>query len=226
MKQIAVSTGARRGGSGDPGLTPQRRKIIQVIEDSLQSRGYPPSLREIGQAVGLASTSSVSYQMSVLEATGYLSRETGRPRTAVLRTPDGPGPDVEAARAADKRMTDVPVVGRIAAGVPILAEQAPDEVISLPKLLTGEGSLIALRVAGDSMIGAAIADGDWVVVRQQNVADNGDIVAAMIEGEATVKTFKRTGDQVWLIPHNPLFDPIDGNDAQILGKVVTVIRKI
>ena len=113
MKQTTVSTGARHGGSGDPGLTPQRRKIIRVIEDSLLSRGYPPSLREIGQAVGLASTSSVSYQMSVLEATGYLSRETGRPRTAVLRAPADPDPHVRAAGPADKRLTDIPVVGRI-----------------------------------------------------------------------------------------------------------------
>ncbi len=232
MKQITASTGARRGGSGDPGLTPQRRKIIRVIEDSLQSRGYPPSLREIGQAVGLASTSSVSYQMSVLEATGYLSRETGRPRTAVLRTPDGPGPGVEAARPADKRMTDVPVVGRIAAGVPILAEQAPEEVISLPKLLTGEGSLIALRVAGDSMIGAAIADGDWVVVRKQPDANNGDIVAAMVESdtsadrEATVKTLKRADGHTWLIPHNPVYTPILADRAEIIGKVVSVLRRL
>src|ERR1700721_3172906 len=114
MKQTTVSTGARQGGSGDPGLTPQRRNIIRVIEASLQSRGYPPSLREIGQAVGLASTASVSYQMSVLEAAGYLSRETGRPRTAVLRAPGGADPDVEPARPADKSLTNVPVVGRIA----------------------------------------------------------------------------------------------------------------
>jgi repressor LexA len=221
----------------DPGLTPQRRKIIRVIEESLQGRGYPPSLREIGQAVGLASTSSVSYQMSVLEATGYLSRETGRPRTTVLRDPDEPGPDAPGpdagpARRDDKRMTDVPLVGRIAAGVPILADETPDDVISLPKLLTGEGSLIALRVRGDSMIGAAITDGDWVVVRRQPDADNGDIVAAMLESdasadrEATVKTLKRADGHTWLIPHNPVYAPILADRAVIIGKVVSVLRRL
>ena len=233
MKQMAVGTGARPGGSGDPGLTPRRREIMRVIEDSLQSRGYPPSLREIGQAVGLASTSSVSHQMSVLEATGYLSRETGRPRTAVLRVPDGPDPDAVAAGPADKRMTDIPVMmGRIAAGDPILTDDRPDEVISLPKLLTGEGNLIALRVKGDSMIGAAIADGDWVVVRRQPNADNGDIVAAMLESdssadsEATVKTFKRADGHTWLIPHNPVYAPILADRAEIIGKVVSVLRRL
>ena len=232
MKQMTVSTEARPGGSGDPGLSPQRRKIIRVIEDSLQSRGYPPSLREIGQAVGLASTSSVSYQMSVLEAAGYLSRETGRPRTAVLRAPGGPAPDAAAPPPADKRLTAVPVVGRIAAGVPILADETPDEVISLPRLLTGEGTLIALRVTGDSMIGAAIADGDWVVVRRQPDADNGDIVAAMIESdasadrEATVKTLKRADGHTWLIPHNPVYTPILADRAEIIGKVVSVLRRL
>ena len=122
--------------------------------------------------------------------------------------------------------TYVPVLGRIAAGGPILAEEAVEDVFPLPRELVGEGSLFMLKVVGESMVDAAICDGDWVVIRQQNVADNGDIVAAMIDGEATVKTFKRTAGQVWLMPHNPAFDPIPGNDAAILGKVVTVIRKI
>ena len=120
----------------------------------------------------------------------------------------------------------MPVLGRIAAGGPILAEEAVEDVFPLPRELVGEGSLFLLKVVGESMVDAAICDGDWVVVRQQNVADNGDIVAAMIDGEATVKTFKRTRGQVWLMPHNPVFDPIPGNDAAMLGKVVTVIRKI
>jgi repressor LexA len=122
--------------------------------------------------------------------------------------------------------TYVPVLGRIAAGGPILAEQAVEDVFPLPRELVGEGSLFLLKVVGESMIDAAICDGDWVVVRQQNVADNGDIVAAMIDGEATVKTFKRTDGHVWLMPHNPAFEPISGDDASVLGKVVTVIRKI
>jgi repressor LexA len=231
MRQTEGSAEAR-GGSGGPGLTPKRRKIIQVIEDSLQSRGYPPSLREIGQAVGLASTSSVSYQMSVLEEAGYLSRETGRPRTAVLRAPDERDPGTRAPAPHDKRMTQVPVVGRIAAGVPIIADETPDDVMPLPKLLTGEGNLIALRVAGDSMIGAAIADGDWVVVRRQPDADNGDIVAAMVESdasadrEATVKTLKRADGHTWLIPHNPVYTPILADRAEIIGKVVSVLRRL
>jgi len=122
--------------------------------------------------------------------------------------------------------TFVPVLGRIAAGGPILAEEAVEDVFPLPRELVGEGSLFLLKVIGESMVDAAICDGDWVVVRQQNTADNGDIVAAMIDGEATVKTFKRTRNQVWLMPRNPAFDPIPGNDAAILGRVVTVIRKI
>ncbi len=129
-------------------------------------------------------------------------------------------------------MTRVPVVGRIAAGVPILADETSDDVIALPKLLTGEGSLIALRVAGDSMIDAAITDGDWVVVRRQPDADNGDIVAAMIESdasadrEATVKTLKRADGHTWLIPHNPMYTPILADGAEIIGKVVSVLRRL
>ena len=235
MRKIEVSAQARpgkQGGSGDPGLTPRRRKIIRVIEDSVQNRGYSPSLREIGAAVGLASTSSVSHQMSVLEAAGYVSRETGRPRTAVLREPGGPGPDAEPAGRHDKRMTEVPLVGRIAAGVPILADGAADDVMPLPRLLTGEGSLIALRVAGDSMIGAAIADGDWVVVRRQPDANSGDIVAALLESdvsadrEATVKTLKKADGHTWLIPHNPVYTPILADRAEIIGKVVSVLRRL
>jgi repressor LexA len=235
MKQIAASTTARQAGqvgSGDPGLTPQRRKIIRVIEDSLQSRGYPPSLREIGAAVGLASTSSVSYQMSVLEAAGYLSRETGRPRTAVLRGPDGPGSDAGPTSREDKRLTNIPVMGGIKAGPPGIADGAAEDVILLPRLLTGEGSLIALRVTGDSMIDAAITDGDWVVVRCQPDAESGDIVAAMLESdvsadrEATVKTLKKADGHTWLIPHNPVYTPILADRAEIIGKVVSVLRRL
>ena len=120
----------------------------------------------------------------------------------------------------------MPVVGRIAAGGPILAEQAVEDVFPLPRDLVGEGTLFLLRVVGDSMIDAAITDGDWVVVRQQQVADNGDIVAAMIDGEATVKTFRRRDGHVLLMPHNPAYQPIDGDDAVILGQVVAVLRKI
>jgi repressor LexA len=226
-----TSGSTRRERSTASGLTERQRTILDVIRASVTSRGYPPSIREIGDAVGLTSTSSVAHQLRTLERKGYLRRDPNRPRAVDVRGAD-------ASTAAATVLTDVsgsdalpeptfvPVLGRIAAGGPILAEEAVEDVFPLPRELVGEGALFLLRVVGDSMVDAAICDGDWVVVRQQNVADNGDIVAAMIDGEATVKTFKRTGGQVWLMPHNPAYDPIPGNDAAVLGKVVTVIRKI
>ncbi|RDI64750.1 repressor LexA [Nocardia pseudobrasiliensis] len=219
-------------------LTARQRKVLEVIRSSVSERGYPPSIREIGDAVGLTSTSSVAHQLRALERKGYLRRDPNRPRAVDVRGLDetavravAPVTSLRAVDSGDDSgdqpiPTYVPVLGRIAAGGPILAEQAVEDVFPLPRELVGEGSLFLLKVVGQSMIDAAICDGDWVVVRQQNVAENGDIVAAMIEGEATVKTFKRTGSDVWLLPHNPLFEPIPGNDAQVLGKVVTVIRKI
>jgi repressor LexA len=221
------STGRRRGLDG--GLTERQRTILDVIRASVTSRGYPPSIREIGDAVGLTSTSSVAHQLRTLERKGYLRRDPNRPRAVDVRSADEMTSIVATEVAGSDALpepTFVPVLGRIAAGGPILAEEAVEDVFPLPKELVGEGSLFLLKVVGASMVDAAICDGDWVVVRQQNVADNGDIVAAMIDGEATVKTFKRTRDQVWLMPHNPAFDPIPGNDAAVLGKVVTVIRKI
>jgi repressor LexA len=211
------------------GLTQRQRTILEVIRASVTSRGYPPSIREIGDAVGLTSTSSVAHQLRALERKGYLRRDPNRPRAVDVRGTDQgahlPVTDVAGSDALPEP-TFVPVLGRIAAGGPILAEEAVEDVFPLPRELVGEGSLFLLKVVGDSMVDAAICDGDWVVVRQQNVADNGDIVAAMIDAEATVKTFKRTGNQVWLMPHNPAYDPIPGNEAAVLGKVVTVIRKI
>ncbi len=217
--------------AADSGLTDRQRTILDVIRSSVTSRGYPPSIREIGDAVGLTSTSSVAHQLRTLERKGYLRRDPNRPRAVDVRAADDAAgaplvsTDVTGSDALPEP-TFVPVLGRIAAGGPILAEQAVEDVFPLPRELVGEGSLFLLKVVGDSMVDAAICDGDWVVVRQQNVADNGDIVAAMIDGEATVKTFKRTRGQVWLMPHNPAYDPIPGNDAAVLGKVVTVIRKI
>ena len=203
-------------------LTMRQHKILQVIRDSVERRGYPPSVREIGQAAGLKSPSSVAHQLKVLEKRGLLRRDPNRPRAVDIRpldqiqeeAPDHPTP------------TYVPVVGRIAAGGPILAEQAVEDVFPLPKDLVGEGTLFLLRVVGDSMVDAAITDGDWVVVRQQPVADTGDIVAAMIDGEATVKTFKRRDGHLWLLPHNDAYQPIPGDDAVILGRVVAVLRKL
>jgi len=222
----AADTGSRR----DVGLTERQRTILEVIRASVTTRGYPPSIREIGDAVGLTSTSSVAHQLRTLERKGFLRRDANRPRAVDVRAADDPAAAVVTTEVAGSdalpEPTFVPVLGRIAAGGPILAEQAVEDVFPLPRELVGEGSLFLLKVVGDSMVDAAICDGDWVVVRQQNVADNGDIVAAMIDGEATVKTFKRTRGQVWLMPHNPAYDPIPGNDAVVLGKVVTVIRKI
>ncbi len=215
--------------SVDSSLTERQRTILNVIRSSVTSRGYPPSIREIGDAVGLTSTSSVAHQLRTLERKGYLRRDPNRPRAVDVRgaDDDAAAPATEVAGSdALPEPTYVPVLGRIAAGGPILAEEAVEDVFPLPRELVGEGTLFLLKVVGDSMVEAAICDGDWVVVRQQNVADNGDIVAAMLDGEATVKTFKRAGGQVWLMPHNPAFDPIPGNDASVLGKVVTVIRKV
>ncbi len=217
--------------SVDPSLTERQRTILNVIRASVTSRGYPPSIREIGDAVGLTSTSSVAHQLRTLERKGYLRRDPNRPRAVDVRgteeTAAAAGAATEVAGSdALPEPTFVPVLGRIAAGGPILAEEAVEDVFPLPRELVGEGTLFLLKVVGDSMVEAAICDGDWVVVRQQRVADNGDIVAAMIDGEATVKTFKRAGGQVWLMPHNPAFDPIPGNEATVLGKVVTVIRKL
>ncbi|MFV0494417.1 transcriptional repressor LexA [Mycobacterium sp.] len=221
-----------RGSAGhadDSALTDRQHTILQVIRASVTGRGYPPSIREIGDAVGLTSTSSVAHQLRTLERKGYLRRDPNRPRAVEVRGVD----DTVAPHRTEVAGSDslpepmfVPVLGRIAAGGPILAEEAVEDVFPLPRELVGEGTLFLLKVVGESMVEAAICDGDWVVVRQQHVADNGDIVAAMIDGEATVKTFKRAGGQVWLMPHNPAFDPIPGNDATILGKVVTVIRKV
>jgi repressor LexA len=219
----------------DPGhvLTWRQRKVLQVIRESVQRRGYPPSMREIGEAVGLTSTSSVSYQLSTLQSKGYLRRDAGRPRTVEVRLPGHPAVRPEAEGTEEFRLDIpsqepalVPWVGRIAAGGPVLAEEAIEDIFPLPKQIVGDGTLFLLKVAGDSMINAAIADGDWVVVRQQNVAENGEIVAAMIEGEATVKTFKRSNGHVWLMPHNPAYTPIPGEEATILGRVVAVLRRV
>jgi repressor LexA len=214
-------------------LTWRQRKVLQVIRESVQRRGYPPSMREIGEAVGLTSTSSVSYQLSTLQNKGYLRRDAGRPRTVEVRLPGHPavrpeiGFDEEVALdITSQEAAYVPVVGRIAAGGPILAEEAIEDIFPLPRQLVGAGTLFLLKVVGDSMMNAGIVDGDWVVVRQQPVAENGDIIAAMIEGEATVKTFKRSGSHVWLMPHNPAYTPIPGDEAEILGKVVAVLRRV
>jgi repressor LexA len=241
------------------GLTERQRRVLEVIRNSVDRRGYPPSLREIGEAVGLTSPSSVAHQLATLERKGFLRRDPNRPRAIEVVSPDrntsrgrGRGKGAGAGRAADLRgyrggatpddvdatydetgindqrpeASYVPLLGQIAAGVPITAEELVEDVFPLPKQIVGEGQLFLLKVVGDSMVDAAICDGDWVVVRQQPTADNGDIVAAMLDNEATVKTFKRKDGKVWLMPHNPAFEPIDGDHATILGKVTAVLRRV
>jgi len=220
------------------GLTPRQQLVLAHIKDAIELKGYPPSMREIGQAVGLTSSSSVAHQLRVLEDKGFLRRDPHRPRALEVFLPE-----VMAARrsisAAEETPYDetgmgdampaasyVPMVGRIAAGGPILAEERIEEIFPLPKSLVGEGTLFLLEVAGDSMVEAAICDGDYVVIRQQPTAVNGEIVAAMIDGEATVKTFQKKDGQVWLLPHNAAYEPIDGTHATILGKVTAVLRRM
>jgi len=213
------------GPADATGLTPRQQRVLTVIRESLAARGYPPSMREIGQKVGLTSSSSVAHQLRTLEEKGYIRRDPNRPRALTVSSP---GELVDDTGINDARPTPayVPVVGRIAAGGPILAEERVEDVFPLPKELVGEGTLFLLEVVGDSMIDAAICSGDYVVVRQQPTAENGEIVAALIEGEATVKTLQRRNGEVWLLPHNDAYDPIDGRHATILGKVTTVLRRV
>ncbi|GAA2288961.1 LexA repressor [Streptomyces ruber] len=202
-------------------LTRRQEAIVRFIRDEVHRRGYPPSMREIGRAVDLASTSSVAHQLMVLERKGVLYRDPHRPRAYRVRSPRVPVP---AARAEPP--VEVPLVGRIAAGAPLLAQEMVEDVYLLPRQLVGEGELFALTVSGDSMVEAAICDGDVVTVRRQDSADHGDIVAALIEDEATVKQLRRRDGQVWLMPRNPAYEPIPGGEAVILGKVVSVLRQL
>jgi repressor LexA len=217
----------------DGALTVRQQQVLEVIRAWVARFGYPPSVREIGDAVGLNSTSSVAHQLRVLQRKGYLRRDANRPRAVGVLSAEAEralhgGPSDQAAAQAEEVPTPayVPLVGRIAAGGPVLAEQAVEDVFPLPRDLVGDGELFLLSVTGDSMVDAAITDGDWVVVRQQPSAENGDIVAAMIDGEATVKTFKQKGKAIWLMPQNDAYEPIPGNDATVLGKVVAVLRRL
>lgn len=218
------------------GLTPRQRRVLDVIRDSVERRGYPPSMREIGESVGLTSSSSVSHQLRSLQSKGFIRRDPNRPRALEILHPDAPDTTSSSAPEAafddtgiaDLRPTAayVPRVGRIAAGGPILAEEQVEEVLPLPRTLVGEGTLFMLQVKGDSMVDAAVCDGDFVVVRQQPTAENGEMVAALLDDEATVKTLHKGRDQVWLLPHNDAYEPIDGREAVILGKVVAVLRRV
>jgi repressor LexA len=251
---MAAGTGGARRGGGlivtdeelpEPPVQPQpltrrQESILQVIRESAANRRFPPSLREIAEAVGLASPSSVSYHLSTLQKMGYLTRNVGQPRTAVEMPGNDPSQPETAPAAlktgASLAATDlddpvkVPLVGRIAAGVPVIAEEKIEDEFLLPRKIVGYGTLFMLRVAGDSMMNAGISDGDLVVVRQQDGVTSGDIVAALIEGiepEATIKTFQQSTDgQYWLMPHNPAYAPIPGGGAKIMGKVVAVLRVV
>ncbi|CAN5399443.1 transcriptional repressor LexA [soil metagenome] len=240
MSDDAEITELPDGPPDAAGLRPRQRKVLEFLREEIEKRGYPPSMREVGAAVGLTSTSSVAHQLKQLEKLGFIHRDPNRPRALVVLLPDG-GHTRKAVSSATEAessydQTDignqrpttmyVPMVGRIAAGGPILAEERIEEIFPLPKSLVGDGTLFLLEVQGESMIDAAICDGDYVVVRQQPVAENGEIVAAMLDGEATVKTFQRKDGKVWLLPHNADYSPIDGTHAQILGKVTAVLRRM
>lgn len=220
------------------GLTPRQQRILNVLRESIEKRGYPPSIREIGNLVGLTSSSSVAHQLRVLEQKGFIRRDPHRPRALEVFIPELMAARRAIAHADEAPFdptgigdalptaTHVPLLGRIAAGAPILAEEQVEEIFPLPRSLVGDGQLFLLEVSGDSMVDAAICHGDYVVVRQEQTAANGEIVAALLDGEATVKTFQRRDGQVWLLPHNDAYDPIDGTHATILGKVTAVLRRM
>jgi repressor LexA len=230
-----MTTSTRRPGGDDHDrrLTPRRQKILDCIRDSVQRRGYPPSMREIAAAVGLKSTSAVTYQLKTLQQMGHLARDANMPRTAVERPSrrrvrqHQPGQAAQApAGAGAPDMVSVPVFGQIAAGSPVTASPEPQGSMQLPAAMVGSGALVAVRVAGDSMVNAHIFDGDCVIVRQQDTAHDGDIVAALIEDEATVKTFHRAGGHVWLMPQNPRYEPILGDRCGLMGKVVATVHRM
>lgn len=207
-------------------LSDKQRAILEAIQRSVTTRGYPPSMREIGDAVGLSSLSSVTHQLGQLELSGYLRRDPNRPRAIEILIDLAPAEVTPETTPSIGDAAMVPLVGRIAAGVPITADQQIDEIFPLPRQLVGKGELFMLKVVGDSMIDAAICDGDWVVVRQQQNAENGDIVAAMLDDEATVKVFRQRDGHTWLLPRNSNFEPIVGDHATVLGKVVAVLRSV
>ena len=205
-----------------PELTTRQVSILDFIKTSTESQGYAPSMREIGEAAGLNSPASVKYQLDILEEKGFIRRDADRGRAMEVVLPDS----MTGAGAHTDKTRFIPLVGSIAAGVPITADQQVEETLPLPESLVGKGDLFMLKVKGESMINAAICDGDYVVIRQQKDANNGDIVAAMIDGEATVKTFSRKGGHIWLLPANDDFAPIDGDQCEVLGIVTAVLRSL
>ena len=239
-----MSASQRTPRSNARSLTIRQKKILETIQRAIGKNGYPPSMREIGDSVGLKSLSSVTHQLSQLEKLGYIRRDPRRPRAMEILLPlqladDAENPataEVADTKAAEDAMvielstsadtTMVPLVGRIAAGGPILADQSVEDVFSLPRQLVGHGELFMLKVSGDSMVDAAICDGDWVVVRRQQNAENGDIVAALLDEEATVKTFRQRDGHTWLLPQNSRYEPILGDAAKMMGRVVSVMRSL
>jgi repressor LexA len=200
------------------GLSARQVKILSAIQEGIQNNGYPPSIREIGEAAGLSSSASVQYQLKALEEAGFIRRDAALGRAIEVVESDS--------NVIADRSRQIPLVGRIAAGGPILAEQHIEETFPLPESIVGSGELFMLKVVGDSMIEAAICDGDYVVIRSQKTCEKGEIVAAMIDGEATVKTFSRKDGHIWLLPANPAYQPINGDDCEILGKVTAVLRSV
>jgi repressor LexA len=208
----------------DTQLSGKKRQILDFIESCLRERGYPPSVREIGEAVGLTSSSTVHAHLGSLQQLGYLRRDPTKPRAIEVRY------DAQSGAAVDKgKVRHVPLLGDVAAGTDVLAHENVEELLPLPEDFTGPGNVFMLRVRGESMIDAGIFDGDYVVVRQQPEAEKGEIVVAGIPGEeATVKTFTRKGNKVVLLPANERFSPMEFDPAEvtIFGKVVTVLRKL
>ena len=203
-------------------LTARQVAILEFIKTATESQGYAPSMREIGVAAGLASSASVKYQLDILEEKGFIRRDDNRGRAMEVVLPDS----MVGASAPTDKTRFIPLVGRIAAGGPITAEQDVEEIVPLPESLVGSGDLFMLKVVGDSMVNAAICDGDFVVIRSQKDCNKGEIVAAMIDGEATVKTFSRKDGHIWLLPANDDFEPINGDNCEILGKVTAVLRSV
>jgi repressor LexA len=205
-------------------LTERQRQILHVIEQAMQDRGYPPSVREIGEAVGLNSPATVHTHLKTLQDMGFIRRDPSKPRAIEVRF------DTNSEVAMERRPSrHIPLIGDVAAGTNVLAQQNVEDLIPLPTDFTGEGELFMLRVRGDSMIEAGILDGDFVVARQQQVAENGDSVVAGIPGdEATIKTFKKSGKTITLIPANETMKPMvfDADEVQVFGKLVTVMRKL
>lgn len=230
---------SRNGKPDISSLSARQKRILEVINDAVLLRGYPPSIREIGDAAGLQSTSSVAYQLRQLEEKGFLRRDPNKPRAVDVRNfqdpeekkPSSkspkPGNVVSETPGEASSVSYVPVVGRIAAGAPITAEENIETYYPMPEELLGTGDLYMLQVVGESMKDAGILDGDWVIVRSQSTAEEGDYVAALLDNDsATVKEFHRDSSGIWLLPHNDDFAPIPGNDATIMGKVVSVFRKL